>query len=91
MIHTCKSLQGLIRIRNSTRGETDVGVGNGAKVFALIVITNHLSLPSRLVLELNNCYYILPLCKTLYLYAQCPSVNGLYVLDLEYKPIYNII
>jgi hypothetical protein len=55
MIHTCKSLQGLSETRRFARGELDVRVGNGAKVAVLAVGTYHLSLPSGLVLELNNC------------------------------------
>ena len=51
MIHTCKSLQGLTRIRRFARGELDMRVGNGAKVVVLAVGTYHLSLPSGLVLE----------------------------------------
>ena len=51
MIHTCKLLQGLTRIRRFARGELDVQVGNGAKVAVLAVGTYHLSLPSGLVLE----------------------------------------
>jgi hypothetical protein len=66
MIHTCKSLQGLSETRRFARGELDVRVGNGAKVAALAVGTYHLSLPSRIVLELNNCYCIPALRKTLF-------------------------
>jgi hypothetical protein len=62
MIHTCKSLQGLSLTRRFAKGELDVCVGNGAKVAAIAVGTLHLSLPSELVLELNNCYCILTLC-----------------------------
>uniref|UniRef100_A0A0A8YXZ9 GAG-pre-integrase domain-containing protein n=1 Tax=Arundo donax TaxID=35708 RepID=A0A0A8YXZ9_ARUDO len=92
-------------------------VGNRAKVAVLAVDTYHLSLPSGLVLELNNCYCILALskniissscleeidgyeiiiknkCCSIYyndmLYAYCPLVNGLYILDLEDKFVYNI-
>ena len=39
MIHVCKSLQGLTRIRRFARGELDVRVGNGAKVAMLAVGT----------------------------------------------------
>jgi hypothetical protein len=76
-----------------------------------------LSLPSGLVLELNNYYCIPALSKNIIfslcleevdgyeiviknsrcsiyyndiLYAYCPLVNGLYILDLDDKPIYNI-
>jgi hypothetical protein len=95
----------------------DVRVDNVAKVAAIAVDTFHLPLPSRLVLELNNCYCIPGLCNNIIFsscleevdgyeiiiknmccsiyyngifYAHCPFVNGLYVLDLEYKSVYNI-
>ena len=117
MIHICKSLQGLNQTGSFARGELDVRVGNGAKVVVLAVGTYRLSLPSGLVMELNNCYFIPALsrniissscleedggyeiiiknkCCSVYLnnmlYARCPLVNGLYVLDLEDAPILNI-
>jgi hypothetical protein len=65
MIHTCKSLWGLSFSRRFTKSELDVCVGNGSKVAAIVVSTYHLPLPSGLVLELNNCYYILALCKNI--------------------------
>jgi hypothetical protein len=82
-----------------------------------LITCRYPQLPSRLVLELNNCYCIPTLskniissscleevdgyeiviknkCCSIYyndiLYTHCPLVNGLYVLDLEDKPIYNI-
>jgi hypothetical protein len=117
MIHTCKSLQGLSWTRSFTKDELDVCVGNGARVAAIAVETYHFLLPSGLVLELNNCYYIPALCKNIIslsclvevddyeiiiknkscsiyyngiFYVHCPLVNGLYILDLEDKSIYNI-
>jgi hypothetical protein len=116
MIHTCKSLQGLQRTRRFAKGKLDARVGNGAKVAVMAMGTYHLSLPSALVLELNNCYCISALSKNIIssscleevdgyeivinnkrysiyyngiLYAHCPLVNKLYILDLEDKPIYN--
>jgi hypothetical protein len=65
MIHTCKSLQGLSLTRRFAKGELDIHVGNGAKVVAITVDTFHLPLPLRLVLELNNYYYIPALCKSI--------------------------
>jgi hypothetical protein len=65
MIHTCKLLQGLSLTRRFAKGELDVRVGNGAKVAAIAVDTFHVSLPSRLVLELNNCYCIPALWKNI--------------------------
>jgi hypothetical protein len=95
----------------------DVHVGNGAKVAAVAVDTYHLSLPSGLMLRLNNCYCVPALCKNIIssscleevdgyeiiiknkhcsiyyndiFYTHCPSVNGLYILDLEDESICNI-
>jgi hypothetical protein len=65
MIHTCKLLQGLSLARIFAKSELDVHIGNGAKVAAIAVGTFHLPLPSGLVLELNNCYCILALCKNI--------------------------
>jgi hypothetical protein len=56
----------LSETRRFARGELDVRVGNGAKVAVLAVGTYHLSLPSGLVLELNNFYCIPALRKTLF-------------------------
>ena len=68
MIHTFKLLQGLARVKRFASGEVDLRVRNIAKVFVLAIGTYPLSLPSGLVLELNNCYcipalnkYIIPL------------------------------
>jgi hypothetical protein len=55
MIHACKSLQGLQRTRTFARGKLDVRINNGAKVAVMAVGTYHLLLPSRSVLELNDC------------------------------------
>jgi len=117
MIHTCKSLHGLKKTRSFAKGELDVRVSNGAKVVVLAVGVYHLSLPSGLVMELNNCYCIPALskniiysscleedggyeiiiknkCCSIYLnnmlYAHCPLVNGLYVLNLEEDMVLNV-
>ena len=76
MIHTCKSLQGLQRTRRFARGELDVRVGNGAKVAVMAVGTYHLSLPSGLVLELNNCYCIPALSKNIISSSCLEEVDG---------------
>jgi hypothetical protein len=76
MIHTCKLLQGLSLTRRFVKGELDVHVGNGAKVTVIAVDTFHLSLPSGLVLELNNCYCILALCKNIISSSCFEEVDG---------------
>ncbi len=53
----------------------DIRVGNGARVAAVAVGTMPLSLPSGLVLELNNCYCIPTLCKNV-ISASCLQAEG---------------
>src|SRR6185369_8966359 len=69
-------LQGLSETRRFARGELDVRVGNGAKVAVLAVGTYHLSLPSGLVLELNNCYCIPALSKNIISCSCLEEVDG---------------
>jgi hypothetical protein len=66
MIHTCKSLLGLRKTKRFARGELDVCVSNGAKVVVIVVDTYNLSLPSGLILELDNCYCIPTLSKNIF-------------------------
>ncbi|PKI57277.1 hypothetical protein CRG98_022316 [Punica granatum] len=51
----CKDLR---NSRSLAKGEVDLRVGNEARVAALTVGTYHLSLPTGLVLDLNDCYYV---------------------------------
>jgi len=66
VVHICNSMQGLRRTRNVARGEVDIRVGNKARVAALAVGTMQLNLPSGFVMELDNCYYVSALIKTLF-------------------------
>jgi hypothetical protein len=54
----------------------DVRVSNGAKVAAIAVDTFYLSSPSGLVVELNNCYCILALCKSIISASCLEEVDG---------------
>ena len=47
------------------KGEEDLRVGNGERVVALAVGTYYLSLPSGLVFELDNCYYVLAMSRNI--------------------------
>jgi hypothetical protein len=76
MIHTCKSLQGLALTRRFAKNELDVRVDNGAKVTIITVDTNHMTLPSGLVLELNNCYCIPALCENIISSSCLEEVDG---------------
>ena len=55
-------MQGLKWSRQLKKGEVDLRVGNGAKVVALAVGSYELTLPSGLLLVLNNCYYVPIMC-----------------------------
>ncbi|KAK8680799.1 hypothetical protein V6N13_109737 [Hibiscus sabdariffa] len=63
--HICTSVQGLRMRRNLAKGDVDLRVGNGARVAALAVGTYVLSLPSGLVLNLENCYFVPSLTKNI--------------------------
>ncbi|VFQ67530.1 unnamed protein product, partial [Cuscuta campestris] len=56
--HICTSMQDLHERRQLTEGEIQLKVGNGALVNALAIGTYSLSLPSGLVLQLNNCLFV---------------------------------
>ncbi|KAK8705009.1 hypothetical protein V6N13_048620 [Hibiscus sabdariffa] len=63
--HICTSVQGLHSRRNLAKGDVDLRVGNGARVAALAVGTYVLSLPSGLILNLENCYFVPSLTKNI--------------------------
>ena len=54
----CVIVQGLLSSRSLAKGEVDLRVGNGARVAALAVGVYDLTLPSGLVFQLKNCYYV---------------------------------
>jgi hypothetical protein len=54
----------------------DAHVDNGAKVTTVAVGTYHLSLPSELVLKLNNFYCIPALCKNIIFSSSLEEVDG---------------
>ncbi|VFQ61667.1 unnamed protein product, partial [Cuscuta campestris] len=56
--HICTSMQNLHECRQLTEGEIQLKVGNGALVYALAIGTYSLSLPSGLILHLNNCLFV---------------------------------
>src|SRR4051812_26835460 len=56
--HISNSIQGLRNRRRLLKDEVTMRMGNGCQFEVLAVGGKHLSLPSRLVLVLNNCYYV---------------------------------
>ncbi|KAK8555331.1 hypothetical protein V6N12_009479 [Hibiscus sabdariffa] len=73
--HICTSVQGLHMRRNLAKGDVDLRVGNGARVAALAVGTYVLSLPSGLVLNLENCYFVSSLTKII-IFVYCLDKIG---------------
>ncbi|KAK9003614.1 hypothetical protein V6N11_084253 [Hibiscus sabdariffa] len=63
--HICTSVQGLHTRRTLAKVDVDLRVGNGARVAALAVGTYVLSLPSGLILNLENCYFVPSLTKNI--------------------------
>ena len=53
----------------------DLRVGNGARVVTLAVGTYELTLPSGLVLNLKNCYYVPTMCRNI-IYVSCLDKKG---------------
>ena len=63
--HICINVQGLRRSRLLEKGEVNLRIGNGAKVVALAVGTYNLFFPSGLILELDNCFYVPAICRSI--------------------------
>ena len=63
--HICTNVQGLKGSRYLTIGEVDLRVGNGERVTALAVGTYELTLPSGLILNLENYYYVPTMCRNI--------------------------
>ncbi|KAL1194887.1 Retrovirus-related Pol polyprotein from transposon TNT 1-94 [Cardamine amara subsp. amara] len=73
--HICVNMQGLSNSRALEKGQVDLRVGNGARVAALAVGTFHLSFPSGMVLELNNCYYVPAISRNI-ISISCLDLEG---------------
>ncbi|KAJ9565773.1 hypothetical protein OSB04_001739 [Centaurea solstitialis] len=56
--HICNHLQGFTRRKTLRKDRSNLRVGEGTLLIAEAVGSYSLSLPSGLVLELDNCYYI---------------------------------
>ncbi|KAL1189337.1 Retrovirus-related Pol polyprotein from transposon TNT 1-94 [Cardamine amara subsp. amara] len=72
--HICTNMQALNNKRKVEKGQVELRVGNGARVAALAVGTYHLSLPSGLVLDLHNCYYVPAISR---------NIISVFCLDLD--------
>ena len=63
--HICTNVKRLRNSRQLNKGESNLRVGNGARVVALAIGTYILKLPSRLILSLEDCYYVPALTKNI--------------------------
>ena len=61
----CNSKQGLRIKRRLAKDEVTMRVGNGSKVDVIVVGMLPLHLPSGLVLDPNNCYFVPVLCMNI--------------------------
>ena len=63
--HICTDMQGLRDNMKLTKGESDLRVGNGARVAAVAIGTYVLNLPSGFCLYLDNCFCVPALTKNI--------------------------
>ena len=56
-------MHGLRNCRKLSKGESNLRMGNGARVAAISIWTNVLNLPSDLCLNLDDCCYVPLLMK----------------------------
>ena len=73
--HICNSQQELRNKQRLAKDEVTMRVGNGSKVDVIAVGTLPLHLPSGLVLDLNNCYFVPALSMNI-IYGSCLMRDG---------------
>ena len=66
--HICADTRGLMNSRKITKGESDLQVGDGARVVVVVIWTYVLNPPSGFCLNLDDCCYVPTFTKTLFLY-----------------------
>ena len=71
------------------KGEVDLRVGNGPRVAALAVGVYDLTLPSGLVFQLKNCYYVPAVTRNI-ISVSCLDVDRFhFIFKNNIFPIYN--
>ena len=70
---------GLKKSRKLAKGEVDLRVGNGARVVALAVGIYTISLPSGLILDLKDCYFVSTLTKNI-ISISCLDLDGFTII-----------
>ena len=77
-LHICTHVQGLRNSRQLNKGKSDLRVGNGVRVAALAIGICILTLPSGLILSLDDCYYVPALTKNI-IYVSSLNKNGFHL------------
>ena len=77
--HICVNVQGLRSSRSLAKGEVDLRVGDGARVTTLAVGVYDLTLPSGLVFQLKNCYYVPTVSRNI-ISVSCLEVDGFHFI-----------
>lgn len=72
--HICINVHGLKRSRPLAKGEVELQVENGVRV-VLVVETCYLSLPTELVIELENYYFVHAISRNI-IFISCLDKNG---------------
>ena len=86
--HICVNVQCLRSSRSLAKGEVDLRVGNGARVAALALGVYDLTLPSGLVFQLKNCYYVPSVSRNIT--VSCLDVDGFpFIIKNNIFSIYN--
>ena len=76
--------------RSLAKGEADLRVGNGARVAALAIGVYDLTLPSGLVFQLKNCYYVPAVSRNI-ISVSCLDVDGFhFIIKNNIFSIYNV-
>ena len=87
--HICVNVQGLRSSRSLAKGKVDLQVGNGARVSALAIGVYGLTLPSGLVLQLKNCYYVPAVSRNI-ISVSCLDMDGYhFIIKNNIFSIYN--
>ena len=76
--HICTDMQGLRENRKLTKGESDLRVGNGARVAAVSIGTNILNLRIGFCLYLDNCFCVPALTKNI-ISVSCLNKRGFHL------------
>jgi len=67
----------------------DLHIGNGAKVVALVVETYNLTLPSGMLLDLDNCYFVLVLIRSIVSISYLDLNRFKFIIETKYYSFYN--